>query len=100
MGVYLTVLFSMADANGVWGRTKPSIESVHDENFNALISINTKLKSEWGAKACKQGAWEVRMLRDLSQWMTAAGEFKCVQCEVDSLSMFGFTSLLLPLSYG
>lgn len=61
------------------------------KNFNALVAIIAGLRSEWVAKAKQQafnkvGAWESRMLRDLTEWTSAAGDFKHIRQTVDSLA--------------
>ncbi|KAI0651209.1 hypothetical protein C8Q79DRAFT_19739 [Trametes meyenii] len=61
------------------------------KNFNALVAIIAGLRSEWVAKAKQQafnkvGAWESRMLRDLNEWTSAAGDFKHIRQTVDSLA--------------
>ncbi|PIL25964.1 hypothetical protein GSI_11718 [Ganoderma sinense ZZ0214-1] len=60
------------------------------KNFNALVAIITGLKSDWVAKAKQQafakiGAWEARMLRDLTAWTSSVGDFKHIRQTVDSL---------------
>ncbi|KAI0759046.1 hypothetical protein C8Q74DRAFT_1372915 [Fomes fomentarius] len=60
------------------------------KNYNALVAIITGLRSEWVAKARQQtvskiGTWEARMLRDLTDWTTSAGDFKHIRQTVDSL---------------
>ncbi|KAI0744636.1 hypothetical protein C8Q76DRAFT_637916 [Earliella scabrosa] len=60
------------------------------KNFNALVAIIAGLRSEWVAKAKQQaynkiGTWEARMLRDLTDWTTSAGDFKHIRQTVDSL---------------
>ena len=60
------------------------------KNYNALVAIIAGLRSEWVAKAKAQtvskiGTWEARMLRDLTDWTTSAGDFKHIRQTVDSL---------------
>lgn len=60
------------------------------KNYNALVAIIAGLRSEWVAKARQQtvskiGTWEARMLRDLTDWTTSAGDFKHIRQTVDSL---------------
>ncbi|TBU39177.1 ras GEF [Dichomitus squalens] len=60
------------------------------KNFNALVAIITGLKSEWVTKARRQafskiGTWEARVLRDLTDWTSSAGDFKHIRQTVDSL---------------
>ncbi|KAI0712768.1 hypothetical protein C8T65DRAFT_646831 [Cerioporus squamosus] len=60
------------------------------KNFTALVAIIAGLRSEWVAKAKQQafskiGTWEARMLRDLTDWTTSAGDFKHIRQTVDSL---------------
>ncbi|OJT12320.1 hypothetical protein TRAPUB_11095 [Trametes pubescens] len=61
------------------------------KNFNALVAIIAGLHSEWVAKAKQQafnkvGAWESRMLRDLTDWTSPMGDFKHIRQTVDSLA--------------
>ncbi|KAI9060140.1 ras GEF [Trametes sanguinea] len=61
------------------------------KNFNALVAIIAGLRSEWVDKAKRQafnkvGAWENRMLRDLTAWTSPAGDFKLIRQTVDALA--------------
>ncbi|KAH9920878.1 ras GEF [Epithele typhae] len=60
------------------------------KNHFALVAIIAGLRSDWVAKARRQtytriSNWEARVLRDLTDWTTSAGDFKHIRQMLDSL---------------